>query len=958
MAIETLGAALKQINRLVADGTVTGFSDAQLLERFTSGHHAAAFEALVAHHGPMVLGVCRGILHDPNDAEDAFQATFLILVKKSSTLRRQGALGPWLYRVAHRVAIRANAAAARRRACERRAGQMASTASPAGPAAPDDQLQALHEEIALLPEKLRQAIVLCDLQSAPQVRAARELRLSERTLQRRLSEGRARLKARLTRRGLAPEGGVLGSAFLRAVGVAVPPTWSQATVQAALASVDHSITIVAGSAAAQKLTQEVLRMMVVQKLTMVTATLLAGGLIAWRTSAVLVTFGNEPSQNFALRANSALQRKDDADVPRSGPNSLHPSGKVPVRGRVLAPDGQTVPGAKLYRTPAIEYHAQRYLAREDAMTGRDGRFQFVADRMARLTLDYQRSLYERTVVAAAAPNYGVGWLEVPPGGRSDDLTIQLVDDQPITGQVLDLEGKPVPGANLQVLEIRAAVGENLGPWLEAARGKKGLSDQLEQQYLSRVTIAPALKFTADAEGRFRLTGIGRNRLVTALLDGPTIVSQRLKILTRPGETLNVQRYLRPPGVTTTYYSATFRHAAAPTKPIFGVVRDADTKKPLAGVTISADRPIGFMGIVSTTTNAQGRYRLLGMPSGEKISIKATPSSDQPYVISLKPVSDSLGLEPVQADIELRRGVWIQGRITNKVTGKAVLHDLSYFAQPDNPNLSAYGYGRDGIARAVTNEDGSYRLAGMPGPGMIAVHAADGYLRADDRDDEFGTREILIPAIGIPTLNYSAVAGIDPARGVELVERDVTLDPGWTFTGTVLGPDGKPLAGSWGLGLSYSTLYIDVRSLEVMKTAEFTVSEFNPHKPRTLLFQHPQKGLVGVAQPPKNKGESITVQLRPGATVTGRLVDADGQPRAGVELVIQRHHKKRVPWGEYVYFPPPRNKTDQRGQFRIEGLLPGYEFALVAEGKDGSLPLGAGLHSGETEDLGDVKIGNE
>ena len=126
-------------------------------------------------------------------------------------------------------------------------------------------------------------------------------------------------------------------------------------------------------------------------------------------------------------------------------------------------------------------------------------------------------------------------MEVPPEGRTDDLTLQLVDDQPITGQIVDLEGNPVPGATLQVMEIRAATGEDLGPWLEAANAKKRLSDQLEQQYLSRFTIAPAPKFTADAEGRFRLTGIGRNRLVVALLDGPTIASQHLHILTRPGE---------------------------------------------------------------------------------------------------------------------------------------------------------------------------------------------------------------------------------------------------------------------------------------------------------------------------------------------------------------------------------------------------------------------------------------
>ena len=154
----TPGAALRQINRLLADGAVTGFSDAQLLERFVSGHDAAAFEALVARHGPMVLSVCRGILKDPNDAEDAFQATFLILVKKSGTFRGHVALGPWLYQVAHRVAIRANAAAARRRECERQAGQMAAASSTSTPSAPDEQLQALHEEIARLPEKFRRAV--------------------------------------------------------------------------------------------------------------------------------------------------------------------------------------------------------------------------------------------------------------------------------------------------------------------------------------------------------------------------------------------------------------------------------------------------------------------------------------------------------------------------------------------------------------------------------------------------------------------------------------------------------------------------------------------------------------------------------------------------------------------------------------------------------------------------------
>ena len=103
----------KQIGQLFVEGSLTGLSDAELLERYASARDAVAFEAVIDRHGPMVLGVCRGLLNDPNDAEDAFQATFLILIRKAGTFRGPVALGGWLYRTARRVAIRANVAANR-----------------------------------------------------------------------------------------------------------------------------------------------------------------------------------------------------------------------------------------------------------------------------------------------------------------------------------------------------------------------------------------------------------------------------------------------------------------------------------------------------------------------------------------------------------------------------------------------------------------------------------------------------------------------------------------------------------------------------------------------------------------------------------------------------------------------------------------------------------------------------
>ncbi len=947
----------QEMGRLFAEGTVTGLSDAELLRRFASERDAAAFDTLVARHGPMVLGVCRGLLTDLNDAEDAFQATFLILVKKAGALRGPVALGGWLYLVARRVAIRANAAAARRRAYERRAGQMAKTTSEPEPPAQDHLLRALHAEIARLPKQCRLAVVLCDLQGTPQDRAAAELRLSERTLRRRLSEGRELLKARLAGRGLAQDQAMLGALCIRAAAPVVPLAWRDATVRAALTTVNQSVTAGVVSAGANALTGEVLKIMLLQKLTLASAALLVAGLITWGSTAVLVSFGQEPAKTSAAGPNPASQPKAKTAVPGSKPDSPDPSGKMTVRGRVLAPDGRPVADAKLYCTPAIDFPWLQYRSQDCATTAPDGRFQFVADRRPELMLGYEKFRSEKTVIAAAAAGFGLGWLEVPAEGPSDELTIQLVEDQPITGQIVDLEGKPVPGATLRVLCVRAAAGEDLGPWLEAAKARKGPSYKLEGQYLPRVTVAMTPKVATDGEGRFRLTGIGRNRLVLALLEGPTIVSQYLDILTRPEGPVDVLKFekdfARPSDVIATYYGASFLHAAAPTKPIVGVVRDTDTKKPLSGVTITSDRlandPVGGNQIVQTTTDAQGHYRLTGMPKGERNRIKAVPAVDQPYLVAYQELPDSPGLDPVTADFELKRGIWIEGKITDKATGKPVHANVCYHAQPENPNQTVYGYVPDEATRTA-NEDGSYRLVGMPGPGIVATRFVEGYLRANERDDDFAIKEVFLPTMTLPTMNYTAIARIDPASVVGSVMRDLTLDPGWTFTGTVVGPDGKPLAGTWGLGLDSAGGPREGE--EAMKTAQFTVRRFNPHRPRSVLFLHPQTGLVGVGRPPKNQGESITVELRPGATVTGRLLDQGGNPRASVELAVSRQPKELAQPSEYRYFPQ-RFKTDQQGRFRIEGLLPEYEFALSV-GKS-YLPLGGGLQWGQTKDLGDMTI---
>ncbi|HEX3450314.1 MAG TPA: hypothetical protein VHS97_18815, partial [Isosphaeraceae bacterium] len=177
----------------------------------------------------------------------------------------------------------------------------------------------------------------------------------------------------------------------------------------------------------------------------------------------------------------------------------------------------------------------------------------------------------------------------------------------------------------------------------------------------------------------------------------------------------------------------------------------------------------------------------------------------------------------------------------------------------------------------------------------------------------------------------------------------TLDPGWTFAGTVIGPDDAPLNGARSFGLTDRGW-----SHEPMNTAEFKVLAFNPRRPRDVFFQHVEMGLVGVMQPPQENGGSVKVQMAPGATIVGRLVEADGTPQAGVKLDLRYRHKMSSMYFEWSEYFPGDIRTSKDGQFHIEALLPGYDFRL-SSGKAVVSIRGDTLRSGQTNDLGAVKI---
>jgi RNA polymerase sigma factor (sigma-70 family) len=239
MASGQIAVVYRQIGRLFGSGTVTGLSEGQLLDRFVARRDDEAFRAIVARHGPMVLSVCRSILRDPNDVDDAFQAVFLILVRRADSLCRRDLLGGWLHGVARRVARRALVEAMQRRDRE---GTGPEPADKTGPVDDNvDVLPLIHEEVNRLPESYREAVVLCYFQGRSHEEAAQELGWPVGTVKGRLARARDLLRDRLTRRGLTVPSAAVATVLAREGHAAVAPSLITMTTSMATALASGSL---------------------------------------------------------------------------------------------------------------------------------------------------------------------------------------------------------------------------------------------------------------------------------------------------------------------------------------------------------------------------------------------------------------------------------------------------------------------------------------------------------------------------------------------------------------------------------------------------------------------------------------------------------------------------------------------------------------------------------------------
>jgi RNA polymerase sigma factor (sigma-70 family) len=875
MATTPLGTLLRHIEQL-ATGSVQQSTDRQLLDEFTTRRDEAAFTALVSRHGPMVLRVCRRVLHHEQDAEDAFQATFLVLARNTGSIRKRDTLGNWLYGVAYRTAMNAKRSAARRRNHEARLR----TTVPQTTAGPtwDDTQAVLDEEIQRLPPCFRAAFVLCVLEGKSGAEAAVELGCKGGTVKSRVNRARRLLQRQLARRGIKL------SALLAALAIAEGTTRAALPATLARVTIRFGLLAAAGSSAAgvipahvAALAAGVTRTMFLTKIKIATAVLMTVGL--------LIAGGTQAYQSLAAESedtppavvkegepSAAKRAKQRQAVPADAPTDA-----ATYSGHVLDPDGKPFTGAKLHLIahPWAKPDPVHLQATSDA----GGAFRLtVAPRDARRLAD--DASWMPTAVVATAEGYGPGVSLHAACESAADLTLRLAkDDVPVHGRILDLEGKPLAGVTVRVAGLSVPTKGDLTPWLKALEADKKDGYAVEYKHLERLNLAEDLRLypavITDSEGRFEIKGVGRERVVHLVLEGPTIAHGHISVYTRPGKAIDALEYARnPEGGRLHYYGATLDHLAAPTRPIVGVVRDKDTGKPLAGVTIQSNKFAGSNvhgdSSVRTVTDEAGRYRLIGMPKGKGNIIKAAPAPGQPYLQSERELDDPLGLEPITVDFALKRGVMIKGKVLDKATRQPVYAHVQYRVFLDNPHRrEAPHWTTDYYLN--TEEDGSFQVVGLPGRGLVVARGWGDHYRMGigaeqipGKDTRNSNVTFLLTAPGLcETDTFHTYVEVNPAKGVELVTCEVVLDPGTMPRGTVVGPDGKPLAGVKALGLTaYNTSRNWTRA--PLKTAEFTVWGLGPNDERDVEFVHESKQLTGSVRVRGDAKEPLIVRLRPKA----------------------------------------------------------------------------------------------
>ncbi len=937
MATAPAGIVLRHIRDLVAADSLGRLPDGDLLQRFRAGREEAAFSALVQRHGPLVLGVCRRVLGNLHDAEDAFQATFLALAQKANSITGAATLAGWLYQVAYRTALRTKDGTAARQRREQHA-------EPRQPGDPLDELTArellavVDEEIHQLGEAHRTALLLCYFQGHTCDEAARLLGCSSRTLKRRLDQARKALRGRLGRRGLALPAALLFAGLTRGTAAAVSPLLAADTVRAAL--------LVVAATPAAAVAPGLLHALFATRLRTVAALALLTGALALTAGASGLTSASRPPDEVAppeYPGRVQFVALPDPPTPVPPPPNPGPKGRTTVAGRVLGAKGEALANIDV----AVLGRAKRPGRGGDLLTeeievlaqGRTdgaGHFHLTGPRLSTKT-------FWQVHVVARAPGHGVGLQRLNPDLERPEATVRLLPELPVRGRLVDLAGQPAVGVAVRVWWVgEAANGQSEGVTFYAGPAPRDLK------------VWPAAAVT-DAQGRFTLHGLAASPQVSIRVQddryAPTNLSFGAPVA---GKEL--------------------AQSLAPARLIEGRVLCADTGKPLPGALLtvfSGDSEFGSSGGLGGKADAAGRYRLNPNP-GKWCTVTAHAQDGEPYLALEKRFQMPAAAVKHRLDLKLPRGVLVRGKVTESTSGKPVERAaVQFFPRRANNPFYRHGIVTAWQAMVETDADGAFQLPVLPGPGHLLVSSPTG---------DYVHEEILSGVLynGTPGgVRYypDAIVKLDLPAKLEKKEVAVKLRRGVSVRGSVTGPNGEAVDQALVIcRLHLSPLDLSWRFPGEARDGRFQVNGLDPEKSYPVYFLEPRKQWgATVLLSGRQAGAAVKVRLEPCGKATARFVDGAGKPLAGhrpmIEIVVtpgavrydpDTSRKELVAAdGDFLanvdrhnYWNGPQ--TDAAGRITFPALIPGVTYRVLAVTKDANR-LGREFTAvaGKTADLGDI-----
>jgi RNA polymerase sigma factor (sigma-70 family) len=920
------GGVLRQLHRLLGTGGLDELNDGQLLQQFVARGDEAAFAALVRRHGPMVLGVCRRLLRGGADADDAFQATFLVLFRRARALDRRASLAGYLYTVAYHVALRARAASARRRSQERQVVDMPRAECRAEEVWRDLQ-PVLDDELNRLPDKYRELVLLCYVEGKTNEEAGRLLRLPTGTVKSRLARARELLKGRLSRRGITLTAGLLAAVLAERAAAAVSPRLLATTLQT-------TVRLAAGQAAgpAAALAEGVLKAMFATKLKIATVFLVAAGVLALGAGLLSRPALAQPAADPAAQAKAGdAGRKDQSPKPAPMPARPGARKEIAANGRVLDENGKPVAGAEVAVVIWEELHFSMWERQALDRTKQVARTASDGDGRFRLNVAQPLPVTRRALrVLARAPGHALGWATFAPdgGARIDpdatraEAEIRLLPEGTLAGKVIDLQGGPVAGVKIQAKRLTWHKGDtwNVLPLPE-----------------------DAVTATTDKQGRFVFHEVGRDLGVHLEIDDLHCAPKELDVNTgEPEKSGHLVIGVAPPAV------------------VEGRVVCEDTGEPVANAPLEVDTysksEEGYTtggGSVLGKTDARGRFKVSAIP-GSTGFVQVYPPEGQPYLGNSKTFDWPKGAVRLEVEVKLSPGLLLHGKITEAPSGKPV-------ARASVQNADGWA------GRVLTGADGSYTLAVPPGRARLLVAGPT----PDYVAQPVGSALVELGKPGGDALYYHAAATVDLKKDDKRKEVSFTLRRGVTLKGTLVDPDGKPvehavmLVGNfrppWEKALSPVEIHDgrwELRGCDPERTYH-VVFLATPDKPQLVLTAEgvgsngrlmlpmlfgPKVKLGAAVEVSANKAgnEPLEVRLKPAGSARLHLVNAQGKPvpelEPSLELVVTPGPtfaaalEKGTMAAESVYLATNyteagKKSADPPGTLAVHGLVPGATYRV-------------------------------